>query len=90
MTQDQLDILCVNTQIEIGLESSILKDLLEKKDTGALTYATKLMHLHGLMRSIKDFDITSEDLTDQQMFDAEAYINRIINEQNRFFDLSSL
>ena len=85
MTQEQLDILCVNTQTEIGKEVVILKTLISKKDAGTMAYAIKLMHLHSLMRSIKDYDITKGNLTDLELFNSEAFINKIKNEQEQFF-----
>lgn len=84
MEQLEIDTLCVNTQTEIGQQATVLVDLIEAQDVGAITYATNLLHLNNLMRAIKDHDVDNDDLTDDQMMAAQENIHRIVRAQRNF------
>ena len=86
MEQLELDILCVNSQTEIGLEACVLVDLLENGDKGSVTFANNLIHLNSLMKAIKDVDVDSGELTDQEQMEAQEKIHRIIQLQRKFYD----
>lgn len=78
MTQEQLDILCVNTQSNLGLQGAVLVDLIQNGDLSAQALTATHFALHGHMRAIKDYDIATGDLTDAELELAEDNINLLL------------
>ena len=48
------DILCVNSQSELGQQGVRLVRLIKRGDIGAGSFAINHMAMHGLMRAVKD------------------------------------
>jgi hypothetical protein len=84
MTQDQLDILCVNTQSDIGDQAVVLVRLIKNVDLSAQAYAANFFALHAHMKSIQHMDIDSGDLTDEQMFLCQQNITWLVNNAQRW------
>ena len=51
MTQENIDILCVNTQTELGLQGVVLVRLIKNGDISAQAYGANHMALHSHMRA---------------------------------------
>jgi hypothetical protein len=88
MTQEQLDILCVNTQSMLGMQGWELIKLLSIGDRSSLSYASRHLALHGLMNSIKDMVISDEILTDQEIFDVQGKIYLLLLQDKNAWDNS--
>jgi hypothetical protein len=71
MTQQQLDYLCINQQSSIGSRGARLVELIRTGDISASALAANILASHGLMMAIKDFDITTDELTNAEMFSAQ-------------------
>ncbi|MFA6916999.1 MAG: hypothetical protein WC222_11420 [Parachlamydiales bacterium] len=71
ITQQQLDYLCINQQSSIGSRTVRLVELARTGDISAPALAANIMASHGLMKAIKDFDVTTDELTDAEMFSAQ-------------------
>lgn len=84
MTQDELDILCVNTQCDIGDQGVILVRLIKNGDISAQAYAANFFALHGHMKAIQHFDIDSEELSDEELFLAQQNITWLVNNAQRW------
>lgn len=84
MTQENLDILCVNTQCELGDQGAILVRLIKSGDMSAQAFVAGHFALHGHMRAIKDYSIANGDLTDEELFIAEENIIRLIADCQRW------
>jgi len=78
MTQLNLDILCVNTQSALGLQGAALVNCIKSGDLSAQAFVANHFALHGHMKAIMDYDMDSENLTDEQLFIAEENIIRLI------------
>ena len=78
MEQQEIDILCVNTQSKLGKQGAKLVEMISTGDISAPVFTAKHLALHSLMRSIKDYDVTSLVLTDEQQFTAQEKITDLI------------
>ena len=77
MTSINTDILCVNTQSQLGQDSKKFVRLARQGDVGALHYAISHIAMHNLMRAVKG---TAEDtLTDEQYKRARGKIVSLRN-----------
>jgi hypothetical protein len=84
MTQEQLDILCVNTQCDLADQGVVLVRLIKSGDISAQAYAANHFALHGHMKAIKDFSIESGELTDAELFLAQQNITWLVNNPKRW------
>ena len=84
MTQTEVDILCVNTQSELGLQGSVLVKMIRTGDLSAPAMAANHMALNGLMRAIKDYDVTSEVLSDDELFGIQEKIISLVNSSSTY------
>lgn len=75
MTTQNIDILCVNTQTQLGLDSKKLVRLSRQGDIGTLHYAISHIAMHNLMRALKG--TKSGDITETQYRKAEANIVKL-------------
>lgn len=64
MTSINTDILCVNTQSQLGQDAKVLVRLARQGDVGTLHFAISHVAMHNLMRSIKG-TVTGTITTDQ-------------------------
>ncbi len=78
MTQENLDILCVNTQCILGDQGAVLVNLIKGGDMSAQAFAASHFALHGQMRVIKDYSIANGSLTDEELYIAEENIIRLV------------
>lgn len=88
MTQEQLDILCVNTQSMLGLQGWELVQYLQQSDASALAYASRHLALHGLMNSIKDMVITDEPINDEIIYGVQSKIYTLLLQDKNAWDNS--
>ena len=88
MTQNEIDILCVNTQSMAGLQGWELVQLLKANDSSALAMVSRHMALHGLMHSIKDIKLIQGVLTDAQLYDVQSKINLLLFQDKQAWDNS--
>lgn len=64
MTSRNTDILCVNTQTQLGADSKKFVRLARQGDVGALHFAISHIAMHNLMRAIKG--VASNTITEDQ------------------------
>ena len=88
MTQNELDILCVNTQSMLGLQAWELIQFIKIQDSSADVFTARHLALHGLMRSIKDYKMTDETLTDAQINEIQSKINLLLFQDKQVWDNS--
>lgn len=88
MTQDELDILCVNSQSMAGFQGWEMVEYLRNGDPSSMAYISRHMALHGCIHAIKDVDIDNTSLTDQQLYDIQAKINMLLLQDKNVWDNS--
>ena len=84
MTQENIDILCVNTQSALGVQGAALVKLIKSGDLSAQAFVADHFALHGHMKAIKDYSIADGVLTDQELFTAQQNITRLVNDSQRW------
>ena len=88
MTQEQVDILCVNTQSMLGIQGYELVELLRAGDPSCLAYSSRHLALHALMASIKDVKLTDGYLSDSQIYDVQSNIYLLLMQDKNAWDNS--
>lgn len=86
MTQQQLDYLCINQQSAIGLRSAKLVDFAQSGDISAPALAANIMASHSLMKAIKDYDIDSDYLTDEELFSIQDKLLDLEGQESQFYE----
>lgn len=84
MIQSEVDVLCVNAQSMLGQQGGNLVDMIFVGDVSAPAFAAKHMALYAQMRAVKDYVISSENLTDEQLFSAQENIVHLVNSCNNY------